>query len=137
MTHISISIKTNKSIATQSIIPTLCNEKIIIDVEKEGVKIVHLVSENLKISPELIMHHSRCQVQIAKARQLAMYLLHVCVGCSMSSVGRFFGRDRTTVSHACNKIEDMRDDDEYDDFVAYLEAEFEIIPTQINDNSGS
>ncbi len=137
MSHISISIKSNKSIASQNIISSLCNEKNIIDVEKEGVKIVRLVSKSLKISPELIMHHSRCKVHVAQARQLAMYLLHVCVGCSMSAVGRYFCRDRTTVSHACNKVEDMRDNDEYDDFIASLEAEIEMLSTQTLENLGS
>ncbi len=46
----------------------------------------------------------------AFARQVAMYLAHVELGLSLSLVGAHFGRDRTTVSHACGRVEDRRDD---------------------------
>jgi chromosomal replication initiation ATPase DnaA len=46
----------------------------------------------------------------AFARQVAMYLAHVELGLSLTIVGAQFGRDRTTVSHACGRVEDRRDD---------------------------
>lgn len=46
----------------------------------------------------------------AWARQMAMYLAHVSFGLSLTRVGICFGRDRTTVRHACARIEDRRDD---------------------------
>jgi chromosomal replication initiation ATPase DnaA len=95
--------------------------------EAEGKRVVLLVCNRLGISPQLLMHHSRCRSHIADARQLAMYLLHICTGKSMSEVGRFFGRDRTTVSHACNKIEDKRDDIKFDNFVTGLEDELDLL----------
>jgi chromosomal replication initiation ATPase DnaA len=57
----------------------------------------------------------------ARVRQIAMYVCHVILGLSMSEVGRGFGRDRTTVMHACHLIEDMRDDAEFDGVVALAE----------------
>ena len=48
---------------------------------------------------------------VTRARQVAMYLAHVVFGLSFSRVGVCFGRDRTTVRHACRLIEDGRDDD--------------------------
>ena len=39
-----------------------------------------------------------------------MYLAHVGFALSFEGIGRVFGRDRTTVSHACRVIEDCRDD---------------------------
>jgi chromosomal replication initiation ATPase DnaA len=53
---------------------------------------------------------SRGSPEIAFARQVAMYLAHVELGLSLSMVGGHFGRDRTTVSHACGRVEDRRDD---------------------------
>ena len=58
---------------------------------------------------------------IAFARQSAMYLSHVAFGVSLSQVGRCFGRDRTTASHACRLIEDRRDDAAVDAVLASLE----------------
>ncbi|MGO4403113.1 helix-turn-helix domain-containing protein [Bosea sp. RAF48] len=48
--------------------------------------------------------------QVALARQMAMYLAHVTFGLSLTRVGTCFGRDRTTVRHACALVEDRRDD---------------------------
>jgi hypothetical protein len=48
---------------------------------------------------------------VTQARQVAMYLSHVVFGLSFSRVGICFGRDRTTVRHACRLVEDGRDDD--------------------------
>ena len=45
----------------------------------------------------------------------------VVLGRLYHDVGRFFGRDRTTVSHACAVIEDLRDDPEFDAEVSRLE----------------
>lgn len=58
----------------------------------------------------------------AFARQVAMYLAHVGFALSFERIGRQFGRDRTTVSHACRVIEDRRDDDAFDRLMSGLEA---------------
>ncbi|MEA2897009.1 MAG: hypothetical protein QOJ84_2624 [Bradyrhizobium sp.] len=46
----------------------------------------------------------------AFARQVAMYLAHTGFEQSFETISRVFGRDRTTVSHACHVVEDGRDD---------------------------
>jgi chromosomal replication initiation ATPase DnaA len=62
----------------------------------------------------MLLHASRCRAEVALARQLAMYLMHVCLQRQYAEVGRFFGRDRTTVWHACALIEDRREDTRFD-----------------------
>lgn len=57
----------------------------------------------------------------AFARQIAMYLAHVGFGLSMAEIGRAFGRDRTTVLHACHLIEDRRDEVRFDQLLDHLE----------------
>ncbi|MCF2522984.1 helix-turn-helix domain-containing protein [Bradyrhizobium sp. G127] len=59
--------------------------------------------------------------RVAFARQIAMYLAHVCFELSFESVGRAFGRDRTTVAHACRVVEDGRDDIWFDCRIATLD----------------
>lgn len=58
---------------------------------------------------------------VSRVRQIGMYVAHVVLSLSMAEVGRGFGRDRTTVQHACHLIEDMRDDEEFDSVVAMTE----------------
>lgn len=67
---------------------------------------------------------SRMRLRTAEARQLAMYLCHVLLGMTMTQVGHFFGRDRTTVAYACAQVEDGRDEGGSSDTrIAALEAE--------------
>ncbi|MGQ0456643.1 MAG: helix-turn-helix domain-containing protein [Hyphomicrobium sp.] len=51
---------------------------------------------------------------IAMARQVAMYIAHVNFGLTQTEVGRLFRRDRTTVAHACLRVEIRRDDALFD-----------------------
>jgi chromosomal replication initiation ATPase DnaA len=70
------------------------------------------------IEPAEIRSQNR-QAPVVFARQTAMYLLHVVFRMSLSRVGRAFGRDRTTASHACRVVEDDR---EHADVDALVEA---------------
>ncbi len=65
---------------------------------------------------------SRGRKGVALARQVGMYLAHVGLGCSLTQVGRVFGRDRTTVAHACAVIEDRRDEPGFDLALQCLEC---------------
>jgi chromosomal replication initiation ATPase DnaA len=57
----------------------------------------------------------------AFARQVAMYLTHVIMGMNFTVTGQLFGRDRTTVAHACALIEDCRDDAALDQVLEAIE----------------
>lgn len=57
---------------------------------------------------------SRGLSHVAHARQVAMYLARVDGNMQLTEIGRAFGRDRTTVRHACSIVEDRRDNPDYD-----------------------
>jgi chromosomal replication initiation ATPase DnaA len=82
-------------------------------------------AHNLKIRH--ILSTQRGPVTVARARQLSMYLAHVALGCSLTDIGAAFERDRTTVSHACHVIEDMRDDPVFDREVCAYEKRLETM----------
>jgi chromosomal replication initiation ATPase DnaA len=90
--------------------------------------VIALVAQEKNLPIRLLTHPSRGRTVEARARQLAMYLSHTALGRSLSEVGDAFGRDRTTVSHACALIEDMRDDPRFDAEVAVLEKRIESLP---------
>ena len=81
-----------------------------------------IVAGAFGIAPAALRADRRGARRIAFARQVAMYLAHVTLGMRLSDVGRHFGRDRTTVGHACAKVEDCRDEERIDRIVACLEA---------------
>jgi chromosomal replication initiation ATPase DnaA len=64
---------------------------------------------------------TRGKAPIARARQVAMYIAHITWCMTLTDVGRLFGRDRTTVAHACEAIEDLRDDPTFDRRLDLLE----------------
>ncbi|WDR02729.1 helix-turn-helix domain-containing protein [Devosia algicola] len=90
-----------------------------------SLAVIKLVSREKNVAARLLTHPSRCRRNTAQARQLAMYLVHVSLGRSLTEVGRVFGRDRTTVSYACALIEDGRDDARFDAAVGQLELQIE------------
>jgi chromosomal replication initiation ATPase DnaA len=80
------------------------------------------VSMVYSIERGILDHPTRGRSRVAFARQVAMYLAHVAFGLTLTTVGRAFGRDRTTVSHACALVEDARDDPDIDRTLELLEA---------------
>jgi hypothetical protein len=88
---------------------------------------VAIVARHRGVPLGRMLHRQRCEADVAEARMLAMYLVHVVLGRTYSEVGAVFGRDRTTVAHACARIEDMRDRLSFDEEVAALEAEIESV----------
>ena len=89
--------------------------------DRDADRVLALVSAYDRVPTALLLHRSRCRAPIAHARQLAMYLMHTLLGRTMTEVGVYFGRDRTTVAHACGRIEDERDDLAFDSAVTALE----------------
>lgn len=81
-----------------------------------------LVAYALKVDPAEIDAPTRRSKRAAFARHAAMYLVHVGFELSLTRVGAAFGRDRTTAAHACRRIEDKRDEPEFDALMDELEA---------------
>lgn len=79
------------------------------------------IARALDVSVAELRSPTRQRAPVALARQVAMYLTHVAFGFSLSAVGRYFGRDRTTAAHACRQIEDRRDDRDFDLLLDHLE----------------
>lgn len=73
-----------------------------------------LVGERIQVRRD--RRRTACHV-----RQIAMYVCHVALEIPMNDIGAAFGRDRTTVAHACEVVEDRRDDPAFDEFVSAVE----------------
>jgi chromosomal replication initiation ATPase DnaA len=82
---------------------------------------IDIAAALFNVSSRDLRRPGRSSLGIARVRQIAMYVAHTALGLSMSEVGRGFGRERTTVLHACHLVEDLRDDAEFDRHVALTE----------------
>ena len=80
-----------------------------------------VVSSVFKIGKAEMLATQRGKAPVAFARQVAMYLAHVALSHSLTEVGLAFKRDRTTVSHACQLVEDRREDPQIDAVLEFLE----------------
>lgn len=80
------------------------------------------VAAMLRVPLAKLRSSRRGRAPVASARQMAMYLAHVGFGLNYTRTGICFGRDRTTVRHACGRIEDRRDDPAMDLALAAAEA---------------
>lgn len=99
--------------------------------------VVAIVARHRGVPLARLLHHSRCEAGVAEARMLAMYLVHVVLSRPYSEVGDAFGRDRTTVAHACARIEDRRDNARFDREVAALETQIEdLVGAEIRHAAG-
>jgi chromosomal replication initiation ATPase DnaA len=87
--------------------------------------VLQLISTTREVPRESLLQATRGDVEVARARHLSMYLMHVVLQIPLTEIGKIFGRDRTTVGHACARMEDMRDDKRFDAAVTLLEAAIE------------
>ncbi len=73
--------------------------------------VMKIVGEVHDVTVDQLKSKRRTQ-DLARARQIAMYLAREMTGSSLNQIGRAFGgRDHSTVSHACQKITgDMKND---------------------------
>lgn len=79
------------------------------------------VASVFNVAQNTLRAPTRSCADVAFARQVAMYIMHVEFGWSLTSVGRRFGRDRTTAGYACRRVEDCRDDPAIDTTLTAIE----------------
>ena len=89
------------------------------------------VSYAFDVPEEELAAPTRRSRRTAFARQAAMYLAHVAFELSLSRVAEAFGRDRSTAAHACHRIEDRRDDVDFDQYMDELEACLRAAPLPV------
>jgi hypothetical protein len=100
--------------------PSPCNERLRPILE-------HTVAPVFAVARAALWAPKRGSPPEAFARQVAMYLVHVGLGLSLSEVARLFARDRRTVAHACALVEDRRDAAPFDRALDLLEGALRLL----------
>lgn len=75
-----------------------------------------------QVEEAAIFGRTRSVRRVAEARQLAMYLAHTTLRLSYGEIAALLNRDRTTVRHGIQRIEDRRDNAQFDGLLHCLEA---------------
>ena len=72
-----------------------------------------------------LLRRTRGSGRAASARQLAIYLAHTLLGRPQDVVAELFGRDRSTIAHAVQTLEDRRDRKPLEAEIARIEAQLQ------------
>jgi chromosomal replication initiation ATPase DnaA len=83
-----------------------------------------IVADVYKVFRPLIFHPFRGGPDVAIARQISQYLAHTSGQVSITHLSRLYRRHMSSVTHAISKIEDLRDDPDFDALITTLEHEF-------------
>jgi chromosomal replication initiation ATPase DnaA len=83
--------------------------------------VMHLVAAALGVSVEQMQGDTRMRPETA-ARAVAYYITRTAFGMSLARVAAAFRRDRSTVAHACARLEERREDARFDRWMEALEA---------------
>lgn len=96
-----------------------------VSFESEGYskidRLEAVIASAFRVPASDLHARTRGAAEVARARQVAMYLAHVEFGLSFAEIGRAFGRTRTTAARACRQIEDLRTDRSLDARITRLE----------------
>ncbi|MEX0628755.1 MAG: helix-turn-helix domain-containing protein [Cucumibacter sp.] len=90
-------------------------------VEQHFILVLSLVGAARRVPVAQLLWPTRAAAGAAFARQIAMYLVHVGLGATLTATARAFARDRTTAAHACSLVEDRRDNVTFDLEIRCLE----------------
>lgn len=66
--------------------------------------------------------HTRHERRINEARQLGMYLANTCLSVDYEEIGRVSRRDRTTVRYSIERVEDRRENPQFDSVLIAFET---------------
>jgi chromosomal replication initiator protein len=76
------------------------------------VDIIQSVADQFGIPVERVLSHDRSR-EVARPRQIAMYLMREEASCSLPQIGEALGgRDHTTILYGCEKIADLLERDD-------------------------
>ena len=83
--------------------------------------VIDLMSALFGTSGRELREPGRGERSVSRVRQIGMYVARVTLGLRVVEIAAGFGRDKSTVVHACHIIEDLRDDVDFDRLVARAE----------------
>ncbi|MBO6816529.1 MAG: hypothetical protein JJ891_16865 [Rhizobiaceae bacterium] len=76
--------------------------------------------------PKIRATNNREWMDAAAVREVAAYLLHTSLGFSQQQVANAIGVSKPAVCQLCRKVEDRRDDPEFEQLLARIEGELAI-----------
>ena len=83
--------------------------------------LIDILAALFTVSGRQLRSPKRDSKDIARVRQIGMYVARVTLCLNVRLIADGFARDKSTVTYACHLIEDLRDDPEFDFIVSGVE----------------
>lgn len=84
--------------------------------------LIHVAAIATNTPVQEVKASSRATARGARARQIAIYLASVTLEWRCERLSLAFGRARSTVTHACQRVENLRDEPRFDALLEAYEA---------------
>ena len=94
-------------------------------VDPQVFVLTQTVARERGVALTKLLRRTRGSGRAASARQLAIYLAHTLLGRPQDVVAELFGRDRSTIAHAVQTLEDRRDRKPLEAEIARIEAQLQ------------
>lgn len=88
---------------------------------------LHVVAMRLGTPMETLTRQGRLSRPALRARRVSLYIAHVALGWTLERVGHAFGINRQTVSTACTRIEEARDERHLNDLLDELSTTIQTL----------
>ena len=80
-----------------------------------------MVATAFELKAEQLLNIQNREARTYRARQISMYLMNTSLSLNFVEIADFYGKDRSTVSHACGVIEELRDIVKFDEQICEFE----------------
>ena len=94
----------------------------VLRTDPEVFLLTQIIAQERGVAMSKMLRRSRGSGRAASARQLAIYLSHILLERPQDVVGYLFSRDRSTVVHSVNAVEDRRDNPKLEAELVRIEA---------------
>lgn len=99
-----------------------------IDLPKEDLRrhaqynlVLSFVASAYRTRTEFLLASARGSKHLSDARHVTNYLAHIVYGMNFTDISQMAARDRTSIAHGCNRVEDLRDTSEHDRALYFAE----------------
>jgi chromosomal replication initiation ATPase DnaA len=83
--------------------------------------VLSFVASAYRRRPEFLLATARGSKHLSDARHVTNYLAHIVYGMNFTDISQMAARDRTSIAHGCNRVEDLRDLPEHDRALYFAE----------------
>jgi chromosomal replication initiation ATPase DnaA len=83
--------------------------------------VLSYVASAHRTRPEFLLAANRGSKYLSDARHITNYLAHIVYGMNYTDIGKLAARDRTSIAHGCNRVEDLRDMPQHDRALHFAE----------------